>query len=94
MRTLVDNFHRSSSLFCIGWGGVQIIFAYTFGGYRLVAYPVAIACAIVTMILWFVLPVVGRRYAMKTISTKYYGVLRAVLLPSFFGAFVFPFLFY
>jgi hypothetical protein len=94
MQALVGNFHRRLSLLCVGWAGFQIVFAYALGGNRQIAYPVAIACVIVTMALWFVLPAVARRHPMKTISTRYYGVLRVIMMPAFFIAFFFPFLFY
>ena len=94
MRTLINNFHKRLSFGCVTWAVFQFLLAHALGRWRPIAYPVATGCAIATAVLWLTLPALARKFSMKTISTRYYGMLRNMILPSFFLAFVYPFIFY
>ncbi|WP_124625836.1 hypothetical protein [Burkholderia sp. Bp9012] len=87
-------FHKRLSFFCVTWAGFQLIYAYAFGWFRPIAYPLIIVCPVLTAVFWFVLPVVGRRSSVRTISNKHYSMLRVMVTPSLFVAFVFPLIFY
>ena len=93
VRTM-NNFHKRVSLGCAIWALAQIAFGYLFGEYRPLAYPISITCAAITAVLWFCLPAISRRFPMKGISTRYYSILRYLLFPAFFIAFVCPYLHY
>jgi hypothetical protein len=90
----VNNFHKRLSFFCVVWAFAQLVFAYAFGGHRPWAYSTAIGCVVLTGIFWIALPAFGRRVTIKTISTRYYGTLRRLMMPSFLLTFIGPLIHY
>jgi len=94
LRSIVTSPHKRLSSICLVWAAVQLAFAYIFGGYRLVSYPIAIACPAITLLLWIFIPIAGRKITSKTISQRFYSTLRNLMIPSFLMAFVLPFICY